>query len=275
MAGTGETVRCPSTAMPSSARSSPTSSAKVCRVRGSPSMSSVTALSSAMNAQVPPARNATTSACGTRRRRFSGRPDTLRRRPARRAPARPPPAAGTAPDATVRAAAMAACAGPVRESRAGAAAPARGAAGRRRWAGAVASAGRRRSVRAVATPEVSAPRAAARAAVRAAVRARGPERRRWRGRAPPRPPPAPCPVPRGDCPANCSRRSRRSVPAGSLLAPGRQRSGGDSPKRRDYPPSRQSWDNRISSRTREPCCRRSPKPGCPRRCPSPPPWRAA
>jgi hypothetical protein len=45
-----------------------TSSAKVCRVRGLPSTLSSIALSLATNAVVPPARNATTSACGTSRR---------------------------------------------------------------------------------------------------------------------------------------------------------------------------------------------------------------
>ena len=88
-------ARRPST--PSSARSSSTSSAKVCRVRGSPSTLSSTALSLATNAEVPPARNATTSACGTSRRSGAGplAGPAARARP-RRAPARPPAPAGAA-----------------------------------------------------------------------------------------------------------------------------------------------------------------------------------
>ncbi len=103
--GAGLTARASSTATPCSARSSPTSSAKVCRVRGSPSMSSVTALSSATNAVVPPARNATTRACGTRRRSCSGRTGTRRRRAPRRAPDRRA-GAGTVSAVTVGACAM-------------------------------------------------------------------------------------------------------------------------------------------------------------------------
>ena len=49
-----------------------TSSAKVCRVRGLPSTLSSIALSLATKAVVPPARKATTSACGSSRRRCVG-----------------------------------------------------------------------------------------------------------------------------------------------------------------------------------------------------------
>lgn len=88
--GAGVTTSWAPTAMPSSSRSSSMSSAKVCRVRCSPSTVSRTALSWATNAVVPLTRKATTRACGTRRRRLSGRAGRLRRCAARRASARPP-----------------------------------------------------------------------------------------------------------------------------------------------------------------------------------------
>lgn len=74
-----------------------TSSAKVCSVRRRPSTFSSTALSLATKAVVPPARNATTSACGTSRRTASGRAGGLRRAPRRTVPSRatvPPGATG-------------------------------------------------------------------------------------------------------------------------------------------------------------------------------------
>ncbi len=83
----GATTSWAPTSTPCWARSSVTSSAKVCRVRGLPSTFSSIALSLATNAVVPPARKATTRACGTSLRiaePVSGR-SALRRRPCRAA----------------------------------------------------------------------------------------------------------------------------------------------------------------------------------------------